>query len=122
MKSLIPLLIFDGLILGFISTSSTKLMPIESSRVDIGIFLIVLGAGCIVGGFVSGYLSDLISMKNAGRLAVMAVLVVSVATVFVQRYLSMWVAFVIAFFWGVVREYMEGWLYVACSRNFNGRL
>lgn len=61
-------------------------------------------------------------MKNAGRLTVMAVLVVSVVTVFLQIFLNMWVAFVIAFFWGIVREYMEGWLYIACSRNFNGRL
>jgi hypothetical protein len=33
MSAIIPFLIFDGLVLGFISTSSTKLMPHSSTRV-----------------------------------------------------------------------------------------
>lgn len=81
-----------------------------------------LGAGCIIGGFASGYVSDIIHMKNSGRLAIVLALVVAVVTVLVQPFLNMYLAFVCAFLWGIVRQFMEGWLYVACSRNFNGRL
>jgi hypothetical protein len=33
MTAIIPALIFDGLVLGFVSTSSTNLMPKDSARV-----------------------------------------------------------------------------------------
>jgi hypothetical protein len=33
MIAIIPALIFDGLVLGFVSTSSTKLMPKDSSKI-----------------------------------------------------------------------------------------
>ena len=121
MTAIIPFLIFDGLVLGFLSTSSTNIMPAASTRVEIGLFLVMLGAGCILGGFLAGYLSDLIQTGNAGNLAILIVLVVSVITVVVELFKNQMFAYVCGFLWGIARQFMEGWLYVACSRNYNGR-
>lgn len=89
---------------------------------EIGIFLIILGLGCVVGGYASAYLSDVFEMKNVGRSAIMLVLVTSFITILLEPFLNKALAFVLAFFWGLSRQSMEGWLYVACSRNYNGRL
>jgi predicted MFS family arabinose efflux permease len=88
MTAIIPTLIFDGLVLGFVSSSSSKLMPKNSEKIKVGIFLIILGFGCVFGGYLSGYVSDLFQMKNVGRFAIMMVLVAAVLTALAQPFLN----------------------------------
>lgn len=52
----------------------------------------------------------------------MIVLIVSVITVLLNPYMNKALAFLCAFLWGLARQFIEGWLYVACSINYNGRL
>lgn len=86
MVALVPLLIYDGFILGFVSTSSTNLMPKQSNIVEIGVFLIILGIGCVIGGFSSGLISDKIEMKNSGKLGILMTLMVSVLTTLISQF------------------------------------
>lgn len=82
----------------------------------------ILGVGCIFGGIISGYMSDLIQTRNTGNLAIIIVLVVSVISVGQDQIKGKEFGYICAFLWGVARQFMEGWLYVACSRNYNGTL
>lgn len=63
----------------------------------------MLGVGCIFGGFLSGQLSDLLTMKNAGRLAIMVILATSILTVLSLPYLNKPIAFILGFLWGFCR-------------------
>jgi hypothetical protein len=122
MIAILPALVFDGLVLGFVSSAASKLMPKDSERVDVGVFLIVMGMGCVTGGYFSGFLSDSIHMVNAGKLAVIQVLIMAVLTAFIGRFENIGLVMVCGYGWGLAREFLEGWLYVACSRNYNGQL
>lgn len=61
-------------------------------------------------------------MRNVGRFSIMLVLVSAVVTALVQPFLTKGIAYCLALLWGLSRQFIEGWLYVACSRNYNGRL
>lgn len=68
--------------------------------------MIILGCGCILGGFLSGLLSDLINPQNAGKLSIMIVLVVSVITVLLKPFMNIFLAFICAFLWGIGRQFI----------------
>jgi predicted MFS family arabinose efflux permease len=103
MVAVVPTIILDGLILAFVSSASSKLMPVGSKKLDVGIFLIIMGAGCIVGGYCSGHLSDILKMKNAGKLSIILIFLISTATALLAKHLSRDIAFILAVFWGIVR-------------------
>ena len=67
MKYLIAALFLDGFMLGFITTFFSHMIP-ESIRSpeNIGIVLMVNGVGSIIGGYLSGYLSDKTSASKLG--------------------------------------------------------
>ena len=69
---MIPVLLFiiiTGLLMGFVSTSLSHLLPklAEESKNDknIGTSLIFFGIGTCLGGALAGRLSDKIKIKNA---------------------------------------------------------
>lgn len=51
----------------------------------------------------TGYLSDLLQMKNAGKLSIMIVLITSVLTVLQTGIKNKASAFIIGFLWGISR-------------------
>ena len=63
--------------------------------------MIIFGCGCILGGFLSGLLSDLINPQNAGKLSIMIVLVVSVITVLLKPFMNIFLAFICDFLWEI---------------------
>ena len=73
MAPVLPLIAVDGLILAFTSTCLSRLIPStgdkHSDSLHTGICIIVFGIGTIAGGYLSGYLSDKLKIKNAGILA-----------------------------------------------------
>ena len=59
MKYYLIIILLDGIIIGFISASSTHLIPdSDNTSINAGIFLMFLGLGAIIGGFISGIFSD----------------------------------------------------------------
>jgi predicted MFS family arabinose efflux permease len=62
-----------------------------------------MGSGCILGAFLSGYLSDKLRMKNVGKLSIGLIFIVSAGTAIVNKYMRKDVAFICAVFWGITR-------------------
>jgi predicted MFS family arabinose efflux permease len=62
-----------------------------------------MGIGCIIGGYLSGHLSDLLHMKITGKLAIVLIFLVSAVTAVLSLYLTRNIAFILAVFWGIVR-------------------
>lgn len=119
------MIVTDGFILGFISSSATHLLPEDHySRIEAGIFLIVLGAGAILGGFVSGFLSDKISIMKVGKSSFFILLVCMLLSIplFIELIENFFYSYFLGFAWGFGWHYMDGWLWVACSKIFEGKL
>ena len=106
MKSLIGLLIIDGVSLGFLSASVTKIIPKPETSIKNGIFLIILGAGSILGAYCSGYFSDKFSMRNVGRSTLILTLVNCCLTLIAIMYPSIGYAYLCAFMWGISLQYL----------------
>lgn len=70
MKNLLFLIVIDGLMLAFSTVTLSKLIPKDSDekrdKFNFSIVLITFGVGTIIGGFLSGYLSQNVSVKKAG--------------------------------------------------------
>lgn len=69
MKYLYAAMFLDGLMLGFVASYFSHLIPepIRSS-LNVGIVLMINGVGAMIGGYFSGYLSDKISPGQLGVL------------------------------------------------------
>ena len=62
------MIITDGCILGFISASVTHFLPTDHyDKVSVGIFLIFMGVGAILGGYISGFFSDKFLIIKVGK-------------------------------------------------------
>jgi predicted MFS family arabinose efflux permease len=81
-------------------------MPKTENKIDVGIFLIIMGSGCVVGGYLSGYLSDAFHMITAGKLAIIFIFLISTMTALLNRYITKDLAFMCAVFWGITREFI----------------
>ena len=80
-----------------------------------------MGVGATVGGFLSGFISDRIGELRSGRLG-LAAWVGSCGIVVADLFWpSLWLTFVAAFTWGFCLFYIEGWMYIVCSRCYKGR-
>lgn len=78
-------------------------MPKNSTPYEIGQFLIILGLGCICGGYLAGRFSDWLHMKNAGKLAIITSLIITLLTLAMLPYLNYTLAYICAFLWGYTR-------------------
>jgi predicted MFS family arabinose efflux permease len=82
---------------------------------------IALGVGASLGGYVSGKLGDCMGSRKSGALGIGLFMIgcfLAYLTIYLQNFnltLSS------AFFWGLFLFYIEGWLYIVCSREFKGR-
>lgn len=88
MKYLIAALFLDGLMLGFITSFFSHMIP-ESIRTpqNIGIVLMINGLGSIIGGYLSGYLSDKVKPSKlgvAGFMFIILTLLIALLSQFVQ--------------------------------------
>jgi sugar phosphate permease len=75
MKSVIFILLIDGVCLGIYSSQITHLIPYENDlnlrNKKAGFCTIFLGIGATIGGFMSGYLSDKMKIVNAGKASIL---------------------------------------------------
>ena len=74
MIPVILILVLDGISLGIFSNQVVKLIPYEDSKQNLnkkaGIVVILMGIGTIIGGYLSGIISDKIKIKRTGFLLV----------------------------------------------------
>ncbi len=125
MKYFIPMIITDGAILGFVSASSTHLLPDDHyNKIQAGIFLVFVGAGSIIGGFLSGLFSDKFPIMKVGKSSFLflGIGIFLSLPLFMELIENLVYSYFLGFVWGFVWHYMDGWLWVICSKIFNGRL
>lgn len=112
MYYLFIIMVFDGVIAGFISTYLSKLLP-EELRTDrnVGYMFMVEGTGCILGAVLSAFCSDKFKVINVGRAGMLLLAVTCLLT-----YINSWVdcetvyyAYLVAFWWGLVVNYIMSW-------------
>ncbi len=125
MKNFIPMIITDGFILGFIESTSMHFLPKDHySKTSVGVYLIFLGIGAILGGYLSGLWSDKYPIMKVGKssflvISVCMLLSIPVSMGLVTSFIySCFLGFSLGFAW----HYMDGWLWVTCSKIFEGKL
>jgi predicted MFS family arabinose efflux permease len=81
MKYLFAALMLDGLMLGFVASYFSHIIP-ESIRtsLNLGIILMVNGVGAMIGGYFSGYLSDMIRPSQLGIMGFLVILMTLLLT------------------------------------------
>ena len=86
--------------------------------------MIVLGFGAILGGFVSGFLTDKVKIMKVGisSFFILAICMLLSVPLFVGWIKDLVYSYFLGFVWGFGWHYMDGWLWVACSKIFEGKL
>lgn len=104
MKLLIVAMILDGFMLGFATSSFSEMVPqpIRSS-LNVGIVLIVNGAGSIIGGYLSGTLSDKIPASQLGIIGFLYLILTFLITMLTDYIKLETLAFpiIVGFLWGI---------------------
>jgi predicted MFS family arabinose efflux permease len=125
MRHLFAALLLDGLMLGFVASYSSHLIPEHlRSPLHVGIMLMLNGVGAILGGYFSGYLSDKVTPPQLGVLGFMFI-ILSLLLTLLANYLSLetigYPCF-LGFLWGVCVYFLEGWIFVCCAKVYEGRI
>jgi len=81
MRHTIIAIVLDGLILGFVATNYSTLLPVDlKTDLNVGILLIIHGVGGILGGTISGFLSDYMTVPQEGNITFLFILVTMLVT------------------------------------------
>jgi predicted MFS family arabinose efflux permease len=102
-------LILDGLILGYITANNSKMLPVNiRTDLNVGFLLIILGIGAVVGGLISGYLSDRIRITIEGKICFLIVVFTILLSAIINQLNPETVVlpFVSSFFWGVTLHFL----------------
>jgi len=104
MKYIILAIALDGIMLGFVTSNFSNMLP-ESVRDDLhlGIMLMIHGVGGIIGGYLSGFLSDTIAVPRVGILCfffIMFTMLFTLLRSFIEFELPIYSYFVSGF-WGI---------------------
>ncbi len=83
-----------------------------------GIAMILLGVGSVIGGYLCGIMADKFGALISGRAGITFWLLSIGCFVFSLKIETLWMAFIAAFMWGYSLFYVQGWMYIACSRQY----
>ena len=86
-----------------------------------GIAMIMLGVGSVIGGYICGIVADKFGAINSGRSAIVFWLASIGCFVLALKIETLQMAFIAAFMWGFALFYVQGWMYIACSRQYEGK-
>lgn len=104
MKHLLFVIVIDGLMLAFSTVTLSSLIPKDKDdkkdEFNFSIVLIFFGVGTILGGFLSGYLSQNISVKKTGVLSTLLFGICCLYTLITLQYPSLTMGFIGGFLWG----------------------
>ena len=122
MYPVLVILFIDGLSLAVYSSEISHLLPPDTPKDDknklAGIATISLGTGAAIGGYLSGFISDKVGGLLAGRIGLCSWLVSCAVFISAIWWPSLWLAFLAAFLWGFSLFFIEGWMYIVCSRYY----
>lgn len=125
MFSILFILIIDGLCYGIHISEITHMIPNDTPDEMMNLYAgycnIALGMGASLGGYISGKSGDYMGSRRSGALGIAFFMIgclLAYLTIYLQNFN---LTLVSAFFWGFFLFYIEGWLYIVCSREFKGR-
>lgn len=83
-----------------------------------------MGVGAIIGGYISGFLSDKLPIMKVGKSSflVLGICMFLSLPIFLSLVNSQIYSNFLGFVWGFGWHYMDGWLWVICSKIFDGKL
>lgn len=86
--------------------------------------MVFLGLGAIIGGYLSGFFSDKFQIIKVGKscFLVLGICILLSLPIFMGIIDNVIYANFIGFAWGFGWHYMDGWLWVICSKIFDGKL
>ena len=77
---------------------------------------IALGCGASVGGYSSGKICSKFGGKRSGDIGIVMFILGSLLVLSSLEVQNFWLTLVSVFFWGFFLFYIEGWLFIICSR------
>lgn len=125
MRNFLPIIIADGCILGFTSASASHFIPKDQyEKINVCIFLVFLGFGAIIGGYLSGLFTDKFPIIKVGKSSffVLGSCIFLSLPIFMGLISHLFYCYFLAFTWGFGWHYLDGWLWVSCSKVFGGKL
>lgn len=80
--------------------------------------MITLGVGSTFGGFLSGWFADKVGTLVSGRSGLVLYSLSCLLYILSYNLRQLWLSLCSSFCWGFALFYVEGWMYVVCSRCF----
>ena len=82
---------------------------------------IALGCGASLGGYISGKFGDKMGSRQSGTIGIVFFVLGCLLAFLTIELQNFQLTLASALFWGFFLFYIEGWLYIVCSREFKGR-
>lgn len=95
--------------------------PADKLNLYAGFCNIALGCGASLGGYSSGFVCSKIGGKRSGNIGIFMFIIGSLLVLASLQVQAFWLTLLSVFFWGFFLFYIEGWLFIICSREFKGR-
>ena len=84
----------------------------------------VHGTGAAMGGYFSGYLSDIMKISLEGTM-MFAFMVVTFALSLLRESIAVGTftfPLILGFMWGLALYFLEGWIFVCCTKIYKGEI
>lgn len=124
MKMLLLVFVTNGISLGVYSSEIPHLIFSNGDKSEInkltGYLMLFLGAGSTIGGLILSKIGDTKNTLFTGRLGLLLGIsgaILLTLTLYLEDY---YLAAITAFEWGFYLFFIEGWMYLVCSRHFGG--
>jgi predicted MFS family arabinose efflux permease len=125
MYPVLLVLVIDGLSLAFYSSEIPHLFPDDTDK-DIlnklaGLAVISMGLGSTIGGYLCGIIADKKNNLFSGTTGFLGFIFSCLVVLGCLFWPSIWLTITAAFFWGYSLFYIESWMYIVCSRHYQGK-
>ena len=125
MSSILCILVIDGLCYGIHISEITHMIPADTPAEKLNLYAgfcnIALGCGASLGGYASGIIGGRLGGKMSGNIGILMFLLGSMLALVSLEMQQFWLTLISVFCWGLFLFYIEGWLFIICSREFKGR-
>ena len=123
MSPVLPLIIINGMVMGFVSASFFHLLPPNTNNdQNISIALICFGIGAMLGGSVAGFLVDKIGIRKTGKLSFILYEVVLLIVVMLLNVNEVFWVCVIGLMLGICISTEICYMMVVCTSIYKGKL
>lgn len=90
--------------------------PADKLNLYAGFCNIALGCGASLGGWISGKIATRLGGKPSGAIGILMFLFGCMLALGSLEMQNIWLTMVSVFVWGFFLFYIEGWLFIICSR------